>query len=510
MICYYVQEQKRYTLNYLIELLCQKDSDSKNKLDESAAVNIIRNLKSYGVLKTVKATDEEKELADLSDDETVISDVVIDDDKYFYVFTYVGILIVSGNVFYCYPKYIKTAEMPRKELQQIINVLRKYNNKEQVLQMYNSADGLSMFNLLTVMVALLQNYHENGLYGNKTYTYEFNGDGDILWDRTVNETFALIANDCPYYTDLYTVKSVTDEHEYIRRLHACILSKCSKDLHILGLTDIFSLEDVRLSDETLDDFGDNEYILYRLNREISVQFNSYKQHLLKVMYAYIYHGGNFYSEDSFSMFGTSKFNMLWEDICADILDNKLEVPIGDLTLPVALRDEYKQPVCNAKNLLTLIEKPLWVKCNPNGKDSKVRANDTLKPDTISFYQFDNCHYFIIFDAKYYVVKHTDKKITNQPGIESVTKQYLYELAYKDFVVKHGFDGVINCFVFPKEGSERLVENSGYVKLDMFDGFNLQPIQLLYLSAGVVYDYYLSNSKLELELLQLQPLKINKG
>jgi acetyltransferase-like isoleucine patch superfamily enzyme len=38
----------------------------------------------------------------------------------------------------------------------------------------------------------------------------------------------------------------------------------------------------------------------------------------------------------------------------------------------------------------------------------------------------------IYDAKYYKLLIKNNKIINQPGIESITKQYLYHLAYKKF------------------------------------------------------------------------------
>lgn len=44
---------------------------------------------------------------------------------------------------------------------------------------------------------------------------------------------------------------------------------------------------VDLTDEELDDFGDKEYILYRIENELNTQFNTRKQLVLKTMYAYI-------------------------------------------------------------------------------------------------------------------------------------------------------------------------------------------------------------------------------
>ena len=43
----------------------------------------------------------------------------------------------------------------------------------------------------------------------------------------------------------------------------------------------------------------------------------------------------------------------------------------------------------------------------------------------------------------------------QPGLESVTKQFLYQSAYKEFVLDHGFDYVVNAFLAPSAGDSLL-------------------------------------------------------
>ena len=67
--------------------------------------------------------------------------------------------------------------------------------------------------------------------------------------------------------------------------------------------------------------------------------------------------------------------------------------------------------------------------------------------------------FIIFDAKYYNAYlefgNTPKA---QPGIEAVTKQYLYQLAYQNFIKEHDFLEVKNCFLMPTENKE--IEDHG--------------------------------------------------
>ena len=83
-------------------------------------------------------------------------------------------------------------------MKQIMRVLEKYNSKEQVIKLYNESDDGGSFNLLAVMLYLLQDYYDNGIYANDVEIVEANGTGEILWDRTINETFSYISNNRPY------------------------------------------------------------------------------------------------------------------------------------------------------------------------------------------------------------------------------------------------------------------------------------------------------------------------
>ena len=89
-----------------------------------------------------------------------------------------------------------------------------------------------------------------------------------------------------------------------------------------------------------------------------------------------------------------------------------------------------------------------IKKIPNGfyKDIKTHEADrTFIPDIVTFYDNE----FIILDAKYYKLKFDEKHLSGQPGLESITKQYLYELAYREFIKENHFKGVKNAFLLPK-------------------------------------------------------------
>lgn len=462
---------------------------------EEKTVVIIKRLKEYGVLKAVKATDVQKNMSDLVDEDIEVADVEAGDNEYLYVFTFVGVITVSGCVLKCYPKYILSNNEPLAELKTIIKVLEKYNAKEQIIRMYNDNSESSSFNLLAVMLFLLQDYYENGSYTNTQDIIESNGSGEILWDKTINETFTYLSNNRPYYIELFTKKRINNDFDYFKRLHESIVSICSKELKDADLLDLFDILPVELSDEELDDFGEIDYILYRIQNELNLQFNTRKQLLLKTLYAYIAHSSTLADIDCFTMFGTNSFNLVWEKVCAEVLDNQLQTPLG--SLPISLADGY-----NPQDLLiSLIEKPKWNGYMQDSKEFQKIANETLVPDLVSIHKLNNSHQFIIFDAKYYNIQlEQEKELRGQPGIGDITKQYLYQLAYKKFVNDHGIQDVKNCFLMPTEQQRIIVK--GYVNIEMLDVMGLQSIQIRQLSADIMFSHYLSSKKMDIGLLHL--------
>lgn len=487
MISKFVREQKRYTRENLRDIF---------ECTAEKTVIIIKKLKEYGILKAVKATDEQKEMSDLIDEDIEVVDVGIGENDYLYVFTFVGVITVAGCILKCYPKYI-SKDAPRAELKQILKVLERYNSKEQIIQMYNDSEESSSFNLLALMIYLLNDYYENGVYTNTQDIIEANGIGEILWDKTINETFTLLSNNRPYYTELLTKRRVMDDFDYFKRLHECILSLFTEELRKADLLDLFDIMPVELSDEELDDFGDNEYIRYRIENELNVQFNTRKQLVLKVIYAYITHSNNLSSVDSFSMFGTNSFNLVWEKVCAEVMDNQLENTLGSLKLPVALNGNYKA----TDTLISLVEKPKWVGIGIDGNSFTKIAKDTLKPDLVSIQMRDGVCEFVIFDAKYYMIQlECSKKLRGQPGISDIIKQYLYQLAYKKFIDLHRINKVKNCFLMPTEKPD--IINKGYANMEMLDDLGLRHIQIRQLPASKMYEYYLNGDKMDISKLNL--------
>ena len=83
----FVREQRRYTQKELCKIF---------SCPEERTVSIIRKLKEFGVLRAVKAEEKQRDMSELVEEDMELSDVEIGENEYLYVFTFVGIIVVSG------------------------------------------------------------------------------------------------------------------------------------------------------------------------------------------------------------------------------------------------------------------------------------------------------------------------------------------------------------------------------------------------------------------------------
>lgn len=482
----YVREQERYTKNDLKDIF----SFANNEVER-----FIKNLKAFGILKSVKNGNDQMEMSELTEEDIEITDDTAESGDCLYVFTYVGIITCGSRIIKVYPKYLLTEQDHLESMKQVLKVLEKYSrSEEQIVNVFNGDGDNRSFNMLAVILYLLNDYYEYGIYTNSEDIIEVNGDGDILWGKTIDESFALLQDNKPYYMELYTGRTVDDDMDYFKRLHECILTDCSEQLHEAQLDSLFDIDQIILSEEKLDDFGDTDYILERLQKELNIQFNTRRQILLKTLYAYVAQNKRLLeNNDGISMFGTTAYHAVWENVCAEVFDNKLKTSLGKLNMSVPLSKEYTP----SDMLIEIIEKPVWK--GPDTEEKK--ASETLIPDLISIPKIGNEDYFLIFDAKYYNLRlEKGKTLGGNPGVGDVTKQYLYQLAYKNFIKAHNIAVVKNCFLMPTEKKE--IINKGTAKMEMLEALGLENIQIRLMPAAIMYEYYLTQRKIDFTLLNL--------
>ena len=137
----YVREQKRYTKNNLKSIF---------SFDEVDVEKFIKSLKAYGVLKSVKNSNEQLEMSDLIDEDVEIADETAESGDCLYVFTYVGIITYRSRVVKVYPKYILSNKSePLDEMKQVIKVLERYSRSEkQIINVFNGNGENRSFNMI--------------------------------------------------------------------------------------------------------------------------------------------------------------------------------------------------------------------------------------------------------------------------------------------------------------------------------------------------------------------------
>ena len=136
---------------------------------------------------------------------------------------------------------------------------------------------------------------------------------------------------------------------------------------------------------------------------------------------------------------------------------------------------------------SLIKKPQW---QAVGGGEPHDADKTLRPDYIRIVRNNNHTHFVILDAKYYDIELDDKHVSGQPGVEDVSKQYLYQLAYTDFMHIHSMTPV-NAFVSPTDQPESSV--AGSAMMPIFAG--LPAIKVIKLSAKKLFSNYIAHTHL---------------
>lgn len=393
----------------------------------------------------------------------------------YYKFTFVGVIQLGEICFIVYPKYWEAIELQVNKEEKfglILNVIEKYSkSKKSLLLSANSDFTESRF---ATQIAIIWDYIDHGIYLNEEVRVELDGDGDILWEKTINESVAYLNGGTPLYLEFYTKTNVVNEMDTISRIHRAIITEIFLEIGYL-----FRFIDIRgefsLTTESLSDFGTPDYLIYLIEREQSRQFVTLKKNILELMAHYLKNEKT-QSSDEVQLYGTTAFHAIWEDVCSTVYGNDLKntmksLGLSDVNMSSTV-NEINKPI-DYDSLATItpnkidsfdavvsqtwestlledfVEYPVWSNGNYSGKASGTLILDVLKVDGNSERKT-----FRIFDAKYYLIDLdtiSKEKIVpkNVPGVSDITKQYLYQLAYKELAFKNGY-GFTNAFVVPKD------------------------------------------------------------
>lgn len=473
-----VRELRPYSIPELSKMINQ---------DERHTLAVVQRLLDCGIVRYRTGTEQDE--SDIAYGAGVTGDQR-------YQFRYVGIALVGTTAFVCFPKYIRTDEPPMDELRLMLRVVRRLDGFGELPQA-SMRDGSA--NRLAVIVRLIELYEERGVYDNYEDSRELNGNGVIDWVHTVDTITPVLSDGRPVYLGYWTRKTRRDESDLVTRLHRAILTECSRFLTHSGIAGLLGLSEIELTDETPGAFGDVDVLDARLERERASQFVTWKQEAIDLMRLYLGEGGVSAADQVLCM-GTTAYYHAWELACKVAFGDLLGEKLG--SLPIELADGWRER--SGDTLLQIIPRPLWER--PGGV--ACGDVDTLIPDTVTFARGgDGSRLFCIYDAKYYVPSESGR-MAGQPGVESVTKQFLYQSAYRDFVLDHGFDRVVNAFLVPGEGDEpRLLASVSFPGVIAWETPPFSNhIEMLALPASKTFELYLRGAQADAknlgQLLQL--------
>lgn len=440
------------------------------------ADKVIERLMAAGILRAVGS-------ADGSDDFDEPVDTM---DVQVLKFNFCGTLMIDDVLIRCYPKYCSSEESGRASFPYINKAIHKYGRSRRQ-HIYAASNGKTYGGLMAIVLAVLDDYRHNGLYYNTRREREINGQGETDWQATIDYHRPVMVNSRPVYLELETIRTRTDAANFFRQVHMAVLDECSQFIRNMELENVCPVTGIRFPGISLEMLGSNEYILRRLKQEYAGQFLEKRRRILKLLMMYIKRQHNKDSRSQLIFYGTTAMNLVWEAALAEVLDNKLTTEIKAIdTLPKEKRDGYEH---RNKKLIDIIEKSEWLLA---GSGNTV-TTETLRPDTVGI----TGDSFIIYDAKYYCPRLGTRSIDGQPGLESVTKQYLYHMAYREFLDYFGINSVRNVFLLPKENVDGMCQPLATVKFNLLGQHTGRDVDVLYVDADTVWRAYAAGEYISL-------------
>lgn len=380
------------------------------------------------------------------------------------MFTFVGILALRDKVIIIFPKYKKIVKEnfeDRQYMNLLFEVLDKYSQsslQETYLIEKSYLSDEKIFNLFALYKRLVEDYIEYGLYEREYETQELCGDGEINWERTVNELEGII-NKNIVYLNYYTCEEEKEKENQIKNIQKYLLSKAVKYFNKLEFIKNLQIELDFYIEEKIDSIEDS---IQKIDMELMNVFSERKIEILKILKEILKEEQHFFME-GVALYGTKNFYNVWEVVCQEVFGNN---------------NSYRKK----------IPRPRWIEY----ESKKITEVSTLIPD-ITYLQGEK---FYILDAKYYSIEFNDegKLISRAPGVSDIGKQFLYEKSLEKLLENKE---IYNAFIYPSQDIE-----SKIVGVIEFDIFKEKEIKVIKLNSQKIYQAYLDKRILDIEKMLL--------
>lgn len=375
-------------------------------------------------------------------------------------FNYVGVIAVGVSIICVLPKYYRNVEVNNndklKDFSSILKVLKKVGQSNNIPDLSGSyTNEFSGFSEIVFCDKFLKDYLEYGLFNKSDVILSVDGDGVTDWGYTFTNLNPIFSKGRPIYHSTYTSLALSDELNVIREIHKWVLKySLAKYGKILDYNFDFTYDVVN----ELSDLGSIDFLSNILRKELNAVYTDREILLLKRLIYFIKNVNN-QDQNSFSLYGTCYFHVVWEKVCSFLFDDQFHL------------------------FVSLIPKPDWFDLVGNSV-----SKETFVPDIISTMEGGDSSFFIL-DAKYYNLKYIYPSfdVIGNPGIADVSKQFLYEKAFSSV----HYQSLYNCLLFPKI-MEDFFELAGGVKFSLFKD---DLIYNLYLSPTILYNSYLKNTRI---------------
>lgn len=426
-------------LIYLIEGKNYQSSDINDSLDPSQRIDDPKLYDSFA-----------RRLRDSINKE--FDSIVVKENNNGFVFHYIGLYdyvdsaTQKNYTFFFVPKFINDIESFNendRNRNAVILAIDRYNKEQTSLTEQTDSLDKKRESVLELAVRFLRNYLENGLYIVHKNELELNGQGEINWETTIEQFDPVIIKGRPYYLDYMTEQAYSDENHYITQLQKCLITVWGSKLEKLGLASVLRVNVPLLSEDSLDYFGDSDYQISQINKELNVTFVTKSRETLKLMKELIqrFSENEINNHESLS-FGMTGVEHLWERACAEVFRSELDKKIRDCGI--------NSSRFGSKTFREYMPSVFWER--KDCESERISKADGWRLDFIRYFK----QKLVILDAKYYSVNwNDDGKIEGQPGIPDIAKQMFYQMAFKDLVDNpiNTVTGFVNAFLFPYNGNE---------------------------------------------------------
>ena len=414
-----------------------------------------------------------------------------------YKINFVGILKFESVFIIVYPKYIRSIESDINnsnfKFKEIIKVIDKFNSANifETDKLFRQEE--SFFDL---QLKVWKDFIFNGIYSNEIETIELNGEGEFSWEETISGVLPYLSNGLPVYLDSYTKKRENELNNLARQIHKAILSEIQENFGLIS--DIVGLKRHFFETNGLENLGDVDYLVRAIENELRIQNITLKQNTLKDMIQYLELQKMKSTNSMLYLYGTTSFNLVWEDICKKVYKDHLNEEIssfptlkiqGVITNGDGSHSEVNYT--NREKIKDIVDKPFWSKLTEN--HLQVQASKGSLLDVLHLNLKNQS--IDIYDGKYYDIEFAENGIKGQPGVEDIIKQYFYQLAFKKLAQLNNLS-FKNTFVIPMDD---FVEDKGHgvelykVKISYLSDLLLEDIVVIGRDCSTFYKQYLNNN-----------------